>query len=271
MNHIKYWSGQKIWNGKITEPVTKNYTISLCTTCMNRFQDLSLTLPYNLEYEKYPNVEFILLDYNSKEPLDDWIKPYVEAGKITYYRTTDPEYYSMSHSRNVAFTLANGEIVINIDADNYLQVREAELKYTFCEYVNVLANQSEGSKSIFAKGKRLIHGRLGCFKKDFMELRGYDEDFDGYGYDDTDVMRRLWATGSTLYWFGGDYIERIKTHRWMKGRYMKDKNWRHTEKENQILGWGKMDKGIFIRNTDRSWAKCRVVKNFKEEIMVENK
>jgi glycosyltransferase involved in cell wall biosynthesis len=270
IDHEHYWNGQKIWNGKITKPVEKNYKIALCITCMNRLQDLSLTFPYNINNETYPDVEFIVLDYNSKEPLNDWAKPYVESGKLTYYRTTDPQFYSMAHSRNVAFTLANADIVINLDADNYLQMREEKPKYTFCEYVNLLANQCDGKKGIFAKGKRLIHGRLGCFKKEFMDIGGYDEDFMGYGYDDTDLLRRLWAKGCELYWFGGIYIERIKTHRWMKGQYMKNKNWRETEKLNKEIGWEKFDAGLLERNTGKPWAKCQVIKNFNEELQVEN-
>ena len=270
MNHDRYWNDQKIWNGKITKPIVKNYKISLCITCMDRFQDLSTTLPFNLAHEAYPNVEFIILDYNSKEPLDAWIKDYVDKGLVTYYRTNEPKYYSMSHSRNVVFTLATGDIVMNFDADNFIQGRTQELPQSFCTYVNVFANEAEGKKGIFSKGKRLMHGRVGCFKNEFMQLRGYDEDIIGYGYDDTDLVRRLWASDCTLYWYGGAYLDRLKTHRWMKGMNMPNKNWRETESINKKQSCEKLEAGILIRNTDKPWAKCRVIKNFTEEIQVEN-
>lgn len=272
INHNAYWANQKIWDRKFTKPVVKNYRISLCTTCMDRLDDLSQTMPFNIAHETYPNVEFLLLDYNSKKPLDEWAKQYVDKGILTYYRTNEPKYYTMAHSRNVAFTLATGDIVMNVDADNFIQQRnDSPVSPTFCEYLNMLANECEGKKGIFAKGKRLLHGRLGCFKSEFLEMRGYDEEMIGYGYDDIDLLRRLWALGSTLYWFGGIYLDRIKTSRSMKGQNMVNKNWRETEAYNKKLGWERFETGSFIRNTDKSWAKCLVVKNFKEEVQVENK
>jgi glycosyltransferase involved in cell wall biosynthesis len=271
VNHDKYWNGQKIWDGVIRKPVVKNYKISLCTTCMNRLEDLNQTMPFNIAHEIYPDVEFLLLDYNSKNALDEWAKPYVEKGVLTYYRTEDPQYYSMAHSRNVAFTLATGDVVVNVDADNFIQPRDKEtMSPTFCEILNIFANDCEGVKGVFAKGKRLLHGRLGCFRKEFIEMGGYDEEMLGYGYDDIDLLRRLWALGCNLYWFGGIYLDRIKTARSMKGANMQNKNWRETERINKALGWKKFEEGDFIRNRSGGWAKCRVVKNFKEEISVGN-
>lgn len=271
VNQEKYWAGQKIWDRKITKPVIKNYKISLCTTCMNRLNDLSITMPFNISHENYSNVEFLLLDYNSEKPLDEWAKPYVEKGLLTYYRTNEPKYYTMAHSRNVAFTLATGDIVINVDADNFIQPRDKPIiSPTFCEYLNILANEAEGVKAAFAKGKRLLHGRLGCFRKEFIELGGYDEEMIGYGYDDIDLLRRMWALGCTLYWFGGIFLDRIPTSRSMKGQNMVNKNWRETERYNKELGWKKFEAGNFIRNVDKIWGSCRVIKNFKEEIQVGN-
>ena len=267
----RYWTGQKMWDGKITTPVKTNYKISICITCMDRLNDLSLTLPFNIEHKAYPSVEFILLDYNShKDDVGKWVKEkmseYIESGLLTYYRTGEPKYYTMAHSRNVAFNLASGDIILNVDADNFIQPRDKVITQSFCEYVNILANQSGGEKAIFAKGKRMMHGRLGFFKKEFISIGGFDEKMCGYGYDDIDLMRRAWALGFTLYWFGGLYVDRIKTSNSMKGENMQNRNWRKTEWCNQQMGYANLDAGIFVSNQGTTWAKCHVTKNFKEEM-----
>ena len=43
-----------------------------------------------------------------------------ESGRIRYLVTRTPRHYNMSHSRNIAFLAAQGEIVVNVDADNYI-------------------------------------------------------------------------------------------------------------------------------------------------------
>lgn len=273
LEHRYYWAGQKMWDGNFTVPVSRYYKISLCTNCMDRLHDLSQTLPFNIEHERYPQVEFVLLDYNSrKDDVGKWVQEnmgkYIEKGVLNYYRTDEPQHYSMSHSRNMQFKLAQGDIVINVDGDNFIQPRDGTVPTTLCERINLLANQAQGQKAIFAKGKRLLHGRLGFFKKEFLELGGYDEEMIGYGYEDCDLMRRAWFSGFTLYWIGGLYIDRIRTPNKQKGENMPIKNWRETEVQNKLIGYAKLEAGQFIANVGVPFGKGKVVKNFKEEIEV---
>ncbi|KKL80749.1 hypothetical protein LCGC14_2001600, partial [marine sediment metagenome] len=63
-----------IWDGKFTSNIRKIYKISFCTTCMGRLYNLKETLPKNIEANgEYPNVEFVILDYNSSDGLGDWV------------------------------------------------------------------------------------------------------------------------------------------------------------------------------------------------------
>src|SRR6187402_102950 len=101
----------------------KKNRISFCTVCMNRIEHLKQTLPKNIEDNiAYGNLEFLLLDYNSKDGLEEWVesemKEYIDKGILHYYKTTEPEYFHRSHSRNMIIKKATGDIVCNIDADN---------------------------------------------------------------------------------------------------------------------------------------------------------
>lgn len=170
------------------------YKISFCTVSMNRLHHLKQTIPANLrDNASYPNVEFVLLDYNSSDGLEDWIKSdmkeFINSGKLVYYRTTEPQHFKRSHSRNMAFKLATGDIICNVDADNYTGKN-------FARYIN---RQFIANNNIFIiPDIRKIHyfirdvfGRICCWKKDFDATGGFDEQLEGYGHEDVDFINRL--------------------------------------------------------------------------------
>ena len=78
--------------------------LAFCITCMNRLSHIQETLVKNMEDNFSPNeVEFILLDYNSTDGLEEWVKTlqnYIDIGILHYYRTDIPTHYHRSHSRN---------------------------------------------------------------------------------------------------------------------------------------------------------------------------
>jgi len=71
----------------------------------------------------------------------------------------------MSHSRNVAFKMATGDIVANVDADNLI-------RRGFAEMLNRLA-ELRPARALFAV--RDIAGQLAMYKNEWLELGGYDE------------------------------------------------------------------------------------------------
>ena len=264
------WKGE-CWNHVFTKKVKKEYKISFCTTCMGRLYDLEKTLLKNIEYNKdYPNLEFVILNYNSKDELDGWMKEnmmkYIESGRVSYYKTIEPEYFSMSHSRNIAFKVANGEIVNNLDADNYTYDFGNIQKENWASFLNRMAAE-RSEKIIFAKGKQLLRGRIGFYKREFMELGGYDEELEGYGHDEQDLILRAKELGFVMYPFGGKYVWRIKTIGEEKGRNMK-RNWKETERENKIKSAENIEEGKFIANEGKHWGKAHLIKNFIEEINI---
>ena len=73
----------------------RQYRISFCTVAMGRLDHLRQTLPCNIEAASdYPNCEFVLLDYGSRDGLADWVKsycmPWLDSGKLTYLRIDGP-------------------------------------------------------------------------------------------------------------------------------------------------------------------------------------
>jgi len=268
---------KKIWDQSFHRPIERLYKVSFVTTCMDRLNDLSKTLLYNIETnKKYKNLEFVIIDYNDKSGLGDWLKlnmmRHIESGLISYYRTEEPEFFSMAHSRNIGYKVAAGDIVNNLDSDNYALNFSASVEHQpdecLAEYINRMANQMP-QKAIFAKGKRGLHGRIGFFKDEFInELGGYDESFTGYGHDDHDLLLRAWCLGYTLMWWGGPYYQRIRTSTEDKNKNNHDTHWKITEKANQELSAQNIGAGKYKTNEGVHWGKAKLIKNFEIEMEI---
>lgn len=255
-----------VWNGHLTRAATRNYSISFCTTCMNRLHDLMQTLPKNIsDNASYPHLEFVLLDYNSRDGLENWVTAnlmeHIESGRLVYARTTEPQFYQMAHSRNVAFKLATGEIVCNVDADNWTGPG-------FAEKLNRLANE-QPTRAVFTKSRQLIRGRIAFYKHEWEHLLGgYDEDLRHYGFDDMDLMHRALLQGFTLMPFGGQYVSRISTPTEEKGANMEISEWRKTERLNRKISKAKIKNGDLKSNVGRPWGAAVLTKNFSERIVL---
>lgn len=172
-----------------------HYSISFCSTCMNRLFHLKHTIEKNiLDNMNYPKVEFVLINYNSQDGLDTYaekhLKKYVEAGVLNYYRTDEPQKFHASKAKNLSHALAKGEIVCNVDGDNFTGK-------DFAFYINYLFNQN-GTNNIYQFHKAPFWGTVGrlCFyKENFMKLGGYDESFLPIGHEDIDLLNRGRAMG----------------------------------------------------------------------------
>ncbi len=174
------------------------YDISYCTACMNRISHVKKTLVRNIkDNEKNDNIEFVLLDYNSSDGLEKWVKStlrkYIKTGKLKYFKTKEPLVFNRSHSRNIMFKLAQGKYICNVDADNYIGKGFTEyLLSTFKKHPNcfIVADTNREYYDI-----RDALGRFSCRKDDFLSVGGYDESFVGYGPEDRDLYARLEKTG----------------------------------------------------------------------------
>lgn len=173
----------------------KKRKVSFFTVCMNRLSFLQQTLPKNIKDNlDYGNVEFVVLNYNSTDGMDRWMKEnmseYIEQGIVKYLKTSEFKYFLRSHSRNVAAKEASGEILCSVDADNFIGKGFAEfINQSFSKNDNIYmaVDETKTTKDCF--------GRV-CFRKDdFVKLTGYDESMKGYGFEDFDLRNRLQLLG----------------------------------------------------------------------------
>jgi hypothetical protein len=161
---------------------------------MNRLSHIQKTLEQNIISNYHPGeAEFVLLDYNSTDGLEEWVKTlrsYIDSGILVYYRTTGPQHYHRSHSRNMVFRLSNAGIVCNLDADNFLgQGFAAYILNEFDKYreEKIFITSSYQDRNTF--------GRFCARIEDFLHVRGYNELLSGYGAEDLDIFDRMLSSG----------------------------------------------------------------------------
>ena len=180
--------------------------ISFCTTRMGRAHHLKETLPQNIcdnPASKGLDVEFVVLNYNSQDDLHEWImddsemQKHVESGLICYGKTTDPEFFHMSHAKNMSHRLATGDVLCNLDADNFLGKGFAKMLYKhFADDMDIVMSPSHRAGRRRGADDRGFLGRIATSRKDFYKLNGYDESFIGWGGEDNNFLQRAKALGA---------------------------------------------------------------------------
>ncbi len=190
----------------------KPLTVSYCITCKGRKHHVAQTLRANMDAEKNnPNVEFVLLDYDSRDGLSDYIRKEFAADiashKLRYAKVEQAPYFQYAHAKNMAHRLATGDILVNLDADNFIApdsshwlVRQFQahphsiatvLTRTFADEVKQKVQKRLGRYDV----PDCASGRIALLHTDFNRLGGYNESFSAWGGEDTDIALRARDAG----------------------------------------------------------------------------
>lgn len=162
---------------------------------MNRLHHLKQTLRANLANNSLNTTHFLVLDYNSDDGLQEYIfndfRDEIKTGRLRYRRYADAKYFSHSHSRNLAVKLTDAGYICNVDADNFTGPDFDEyLMQQFERYPRVVISALSNPLNIYG-----AFGRMATRRSDFIDVGGYDEAFEGYGFEDYDLVSRLEQSG----------------------------------------------------------------------------
>lgn len=161
---------------------------------MNRLHHLKQTYLKNIENSLPTDgceVEFVLLNYNSTDNIDEWVETELKNLQVEfkYVKTTKPKYFHMSKVKNILGKNATGDILCWLDADNLTNkgfVQYVEETYTHEPKMTLKVDWCEQTAGTC--------GRVVCRKEDFLKVGGYDEQMVGWGYEEIDFWKRLQAT-----------------------------------------------------------------------------
>ena len=139
----------------------------------------------------------------------------MSAGHLKYART-EAEAWNVGHAKNIAHRLADGEIVVNLDADNLLLPGYVDLIARFC-----------GKRTVFSGGYSTeskdggTHGRVAMHRNRFDALGGYREGF-GYGPEDHDLVVRAVMSGMEQVATPQLYLQCVPHSGALRFRHMRD-------------------------------------------------
>jgi glycosyltransferase involved in cell wall biosynthesis len=188
--------------------------ISYCTTCKQRLGFLQKTLPANLAAEEgNPDVEFVILDYDSGDGLREWLvdtyADLIRAGRIRYAYHGPAPHFWMSHAKNLAHLAATGDVLCSVDADNLL-ARDFSLwlREVYARGSDTVASPRRLSFWGYLR-QRWIDGRLGLptpsgglagriavSRELFHRLGGYDQTITAWGGEDLEFLYKARDAGA---------------------------------------------------------------------------
>lgn len=229
----------------------KKPAVSFCITCRDRLWQLKETLPKNLKdnYGQRDMVEFILVDFASGDGLREWVRgnfgEELKSGYLKYYYTDGMPEWHMSVAKNTAHRLAGGDVVVNLDADNFTGPEGGD-------YVS-------RKMRIYGPDKVVLHmwtgvyldgtfGRLVLSKRNFLRFGGYDQGLDVSSYQDADLRNRLRAGGLKRIWCKNrKYISAIANEKG-DGVSCTTDRWLAMNKRNEALSKKNIAEGRLVAN-----------------------
>jgi hypothetical protein len=238
--------------------------VSLCTTVMDRLHHACQTLPKNIEWNlgDVP-VEFVVLDYSSKDGLGAWVRRefqrYIESGVLVFGQIFGRNEFCMAHAKNVAHRLASGDILCNVDADNFTGPG-------FAAYLEAEFRRAD-NMFVRSASPRGSSGRLALRSDHFVALGGYDERLSyGWGYEDGDLYERAkaWGLREVLIPKDSPYLSVIRHGIEESTRYYREKNRRISQAKHRALSRESLQRGELVANTGHNWGAGTVLRNFSD-------
>jgi hypothetical protein len=243
---------------KILRPLK---SISFYTTCKERLNHLSQTLPYNIALcqrilNRVVPFEIVVLNYNSQDNLESWIYEHcleaIHYKQLKLYHTNKPSRFHMAHAKNMAARCCQNEILVNLDSDHflstfYLYALTSWRKNSILE-VDHLNGYIDGSR-----------GRIAMEREAFFELGGYDEMLNTHwGGDDDDLLLRAAYHGLHRRKIQAGLIGQILQHsdvdRLSYSHEVVDTREPISTEETLDKIVKKIEQGLLIANQGRDWG-----------------
>lgn len=194
--------------------------VSIIIPCKNRLNHLLKT--YALTRRVQGDFEVIIVDYRCPMDTTGYFKRAypTEGSKLKLVKAdVGPDEWNLSHARNIGFQHSTGETLLFIDADTML-------KPEFL--VNHVLKEGEfySGSWLYASGCCMV------WKKDFLEVKGYNEVAKSWGSEDYNLYSRLKAIGLNQVHFNEKLYKNIPHPDKIRNQYHGKKDIHVTNEEN---------------------------------------
>jgi hypothetical protein len=223
---------------------------------MDRLHHLEKTLPVNLlSCSSYPECEFVVLNYGSKDGMDSWMRNklgyWIKKGIVKYYRTQLPKHYISTHAKNIAHKQATGDILCNLDADNF--IIEGYPEY-LVKAINLNSVVVSPSRDVFEIDGSC--GKIAVKKEHFYNVGGYDESLNsGWGWDDVNFQFRTRMKNNLIMIEADKKFCRVIEHSdTERAKNYRNKNIIETERISIDLMYRIEKEGDYVANKNQNWG-----------------
>lgn len=151
--------------------------LSAIVTCKGRLEHLKLTLPPLMAL---PDCEVLVVDYDCPDGAAAWVRDACPAARVV--QLSDRPYFNAAKARNAGAALATAPWLFLVDADVIVEPTLIEAVRPSLRPGAFLWAVAEASD---LAGTKIVA------RDDFIKLGGYDEVFEGWGAEDTDLADRL--------------------------------------------------------------------------------
>lgn len=170
--------------------------ISFCTSIKNRATQLNETLAHNLDSLR-PTDRIYIADFGSTDSLSDlvWGRFHreISSGRLIFFEVSGDIAWNSARAKSLAHRLANGSYLFNLDADNFITPQD----------INLIVAAAKDDYPVHQWSKVIgdgSYGRIELPRDFYCTLGGYDETLLPMGYQDCDLLERIFA-------FGQDVVE----------------------------------------------------------------
>ena len=229
------------------------------------------------------DLEILVINDGIKDNTEHWCEQYWNKLNIRYIFTGHRniegiKFRSPSIALNIGIKQASGDIIIlscpevfhlNNTIDNIIEPLLNNTKIISSHGKTYFDNTSELTNSLLKKPVYNLTGALldlqlehdthrceyskklpfcmGMYKKELINIGGYDEDFTGWGADDDDLVNRLQLNGLKYAYTNARIIHLYHGKQYDRGNF-DNKEYQHN------LKLFKERKDIIVRNKDRVWG-----------------
>jgi len=154
------------------------------------FKNLEIIETMNLKYKDKHEFELSLCNYDSKDDLDEFVELDLKKNStknFVYTKVNNKVFFNVNHAKNIAHRHSNGDILINLDADNFLTE----------EFVILIVELFEKNTDVITRGlfnesveKSGSYGRIAMTRTNFYKVGGYNEKFENCSFGDEDLCIR---------------------------------------------------------------------------------
>ena len=196
-----------------------------------------------------PPVEIVIINYNSDDDLDDYIKSVTELiapNTLVYKKYTGRKYFHMAHSKNLAVLSSSGEYIVTMGADILLDPQ-------FISFVRaaILKNPVDWLSS-----PDFYCGVIVFKREEFIEAGGYDERFEFYGPEDRDMIARMRMRGGKFEMIPHYLISEIPTSNIEKVRNYRGPLLNKTTHSRRMRVFYEENKAnnVLVANAGKEWG-----------------